>query len=51
LLDVNTYSIENYNEAERVTDEWNSLLAATEKINNDLPVGYKDAYFELVLLL
>jgi hypothetical protein len=49
LLDANTYNIENYNEAQRVTDDYNSLLNRTEKINETLPGEYKDAYFQLVL--
>jgi glycosyl hydrolase family 115 (putative glucuronidase)/glycosyl hydrolase family 115 len=49
LLDANTYSIENYNEAERVTNDWNELLKQTENVNQKLPAEYKDAYFELVL--
>ncbi|TMI68913.1 MAG: glycosyhydrolase [Bacteroidetes bacterium] len=49
LLDANTYSLQNYDEAKRVTDDWNELLAKAEKINNDLRQEYKDAYFELVL--
>jgi hypothetical protein len=49
LLDANTFSIENYNEAERITNDWNALLASAEKINNELPGEFKDAYFELVL--
>ncbi len=49
LLDANTYSLQNYNEAERVTEDWNDLLTKAEKINDDLPAEYRDAYFELVL--
>ena len=49
LLDAKTYSIENYNEAQRVTNDWNTLLKSTEKINDELPAEYKDAFFELVL--
>lgn len=49
LLDANTYSLQNYDEAERVTRDWTDLLAKAEKINGDLPAEYKDAYFELVL--
>ncbi len=49
LLDADTYSIENYNEAERVTNDWNQLQKEAEDINNKLPVEYKDAYFQLVL--
>jgi hypothetical protein len=49
LLDANTYSLHNYDEAERVTKDWNDLLMKAENINADLPVEYRDAYFELVL--
>jgi hypothetical protein len=49
LLDVNTYSIENYNEAERVVKEWTYLESEADKINGLLASDYKDAYFELVL--
>jgi hypothetical protein len=49
LLDANTYSLENYNEAQRVTDDYDNLLTKAEKINSDLPAQYKDAFFQLVL--
>ncbi len=49
LLDENTYSIYNYGEAEKVTLEYNNLLAKAEKLNKELPAEYKDAYFQLVL--
>ncbi len=49
LLDAKTFSIENYNEAERVTNDWNNLFKEASKINTELPDEYKDAYFELVL--
>src|SRR4051812_39867534 len=49
LLDANTYSIESYNEAQRITNDWNILLKEAETINNKLPDEYKDAFFELVL--
>jgi hypothetical protein len=49
LLDANTYSPDNYNEAQRVTADYNRLLAKAEKINNLLPAAYRDAYFQLVL--
>jgi hypothetical protein len=49
LLDANTYSLLNYNEAERVTADYNNLLAKAEKINKELPAAYRDAYFQLVL--
>lgn len=49
LLDANTYSLQNYNEAERVTKDYNDLLVKAERINTQLPAEYHDAYFELVL--
>lgn len=49
LLDANTYSLANYNEAEKATRDYNALLAKTEAISKDIPAEYKDAYFELVL--
>ena len=49
LLDANTYSIHHYDEARNVIKDWDSLLARADKINNELPVEYRDAYFQLVL--
>jgi hypothetical protein len=49
LLDANTYSLHNYDELRRVTDEYDHLLADAKKVNDELPAEYKDAYFELVL--
>lgn len=49
LLDANTYSIHNYDEAQRVTNDYEDLLKKTEKINSELPGEFKDAYFQLVL--
>ncbi|MFL5739651.1 MAG: glycosyl hydrolase 115 family protein [Flavisolibacter sp.] len=49
LLDATTYSLTNYNEAERVLAEWKDLEQRAQKINTLLPSEYKDAFFELVL--
>jgi hypothetical protein len=49
LLSPETYSLNNYNEADRVVKEYNGLLAEAEKINKVLPTEYKDAYYQLVL--
>lgn len=49
LLDANTYSILHYNEAARVTSEYENLLTRAEKINDAIPARYRDAYFQLVL--
>jgi hypothetical protein len=48
LLNADTYS-ENYNEINKVTADYNRLLAKAEEINNQLPAEYRDAYFQLVL--
>lgn len=49
LLDANTYSLLHYHEAQRVTDEWLTLVNKAQDINNKLPAVYKNAYFQLVL--
>jgi len=49
LLDEKTYSLENYNEADKIVEEWTDLEKKAEKINNQLPSESKDAFFELVL--
>lgn len=49
LLDDKTYSLTDYNEWQRVVDEWKSLEQEAERINQQLPAEYKDAFFELVL--
>lgn len=49
LLDANTYSIHNYSEAQRVTDDYDALYAEAKKVNDKLPLIYKDSYYELVL--
>lgn len=49
LLDANTYSLENYNEAKTVVSEYNDLLIKAEKINTALPAIYRDAFFQLLL--
>lgn len=49
LLSPETYSLTDYNETERVIDEYHQLVEKAEKLNSELTVEYKDAYFELVL--
>jgi hypothetical protein len=49
MLDANTYSLTNYNEFERVLGQWHELKLEAEKINQNIPAEYKDAYFQLVL--
>lgn len=49
LLSPETYNLTDYNEADRVILQYHQLVNEAEKINNELPAEYKDAYFELVL--
>lgn len=49
LLDANTYSIHNYNEAQTVIKEFKDLQARADKVNGELPSNYRDAFFQLVL--
>jgi hypothetical protein len=49
LVDANTYSIQNYNEAQTVIKEFKDLQARAEKVNGELPSNYRDAFFQLVL--
>jgi len=49
LLSPETYSLTDYDEADRVINQYRQLVAEAEKINSELPAEYKDAYFELVL--
>lgn len=48
LLDANTYSF-NYNEWYNVVAEYKNLLFRAQKVNSELPVQYRDAFFQLVL--
>lgn len=49
LLDARTYSIENYNEANRVTEDWNLLQKKAEALNSEIPKEQKDTFYQLVL--
>jgi hypothetical protein len=49
LLAPETYSLSNYNEAERVVADYNKLTEEAEKIYNEISSEYKDAYYQLVL--
>lgn len=48
LLDASTYSITNYNELDKVTNEWSALLEKTQKLNVQIPEDMRDAFFQLV---
>ena len=49
LLEPDTFSLENYQEADRVLNGWQSLTRQAEQIYAHLPHNEKDAFFELVL--
>lgn len=49
LLDSKTYSIMNYNEAEKVVEDYKKLVQKANSINKKLQPEYKDAFYQLVL--
>ena len=49
LLSPDTYSLLNYREWENIIADYNSLAFQAQTIGQQLPAGYRDAYFELVL--
>jgi len=49
LLEPSTYSLVNYDEADRVVGEFDSIVAQAERISQELPESARDAFFELVL--
>jgi hypothetical protein len=49
LLSPDTYSLLNYQEADRVVSDYNRLAAEAESIGLQLPAKARDAYFEVVL--
>lgn len=49
LLDPTTFSLVNYQEADRVLADWKSLTLEAEQIYQKLPQNERNAFFELVL--
>jgi hypothetical protein len=49
LLDANTFSFENYNEFERVVQDYRNLAFDALRLYNFIPNEYKDAFDQLVL--
>lgn len=49
LLDPETFSLIDYQEADRVLDEFKSIVGEAEKISSHLSENQRDAFFELVL--
>jgi hypothetical protein len=49
LLDATIYSVVNYNEADTVLNEWETMVANAQKIYDSLPANAQPGFFELVL--
>jgi hypothetical protein len=49
LVGPNTYNPVNYREAERVSEQWNEIVAQAEKLYQVLPKEQRDAFYELAL--
>ena len=49
LLEPDTFSLVDYQEADRVAAEWKSTTDEAERIDRALPENERDAFFELVL--
>ena len=49
LLSDDTYSLINFREFETVVSDYNKLAEKAEKIYEEIPAEYKDAYYQLVL--
>ncbi len=48
-LEPNTFSLIHFQEADRVYSEWQAITKEAERIQQELPPAYHDAFFELVL--
>lgn len=48
MLKPDTYSLENYREAERILDEYNKLFDRSTAVYSKLHDNYKSAYYQLV---
>ena len=49
LIDPNTFSVVDYREAERVSEQWNDLVKRAEKVNAELSEEQRDAFYQLGL--
>jgi hypothetical protein len=48
LIDPSTFSLTNYDEADRVDAEWRTLADHVDKLAHDLPEDEQASYFELI---
>lgn len=49
LIDSSTFSVINYNEADRVQEEWRALVNDAQNVYQELKDSARPAFFELVL--
>ncbi|PGH27923.1 hypothetical protein AJ80_00473 [Polytolypa hystricis UAMH7299] len=49
IVNAGTYSVVNYDEADRVVNEWRKLVEDAQKIHDRLPAAARPAFFQLVL--
>ncbi|HEY9510573.1 MAG TPA: glycosyl hydrolase 115 family protein, partial [Verrucomicrobiae bacterium] len=49
LLEPGTFSLENYDEADRVIADWKAIVEKAETIYGELPKESRDAFYQLVL--
>lgn len=49
LLSPGTFSLVDYQEADRVLADWKAISDRAERISNKLPANARDAFFQLVL--
>ena len=49
LIETRTFSVHNYNEAEKILDDWNALAKKAQDVHNKLDKKYHDAFFQLLL--
>jgi hypothetical protein len=49
LLEPDTFSLVNFQEAQRASAEWDAIVSEAEKVNERLLPDYRDAFYELVL--
>ena len=48
LIDPETFSLTNYDEADRVVSEWRNLEERVDKLATELPENERASYFELI---
>jgi len=49
LMDINFFSLVNYNEFDRVVGEWVALATAAQAVYDQLPSNAKASFFEMIL--